>query len=143
MFKLSEIYKKKRLTDENVINYVLSQDLDFSYVKLKRVQQYLLPKKDYHFSNEKWLSKIGFNYETIRSLLDRGHSVILTMLSDGRGYYICDSVFVVGYAEFILFNRDFIAEEKLVNMLIVYDEIQHDYAYLDPNKISVFSKISY
>lgn len=217
MFKSANPYDHKRLTDENIQNYILSTHLNYDDVSLKSVNKlafYQLSQKDfeqkqknsiilniasciyyycsqvfdkeiiynsieslmykyfYDLNKEKFLflftglfyerimkyfqlpkkiksnfiKHLGFNFYTIKDQVDNKKPVIIHLLSDGRGFYKHDTLTIIGYAQFILSNNLLYPigkQQKLKNVLLVYDHFSNEISYLDYDSISTFSCIFY
>lgn len=75
---------------------------------------------------------IGFTWNTIKTLINGKHYVILNLWDDGRNYYHDHSVTVVGYAEY--------AKHKF---LLVYDNWSSGVSYIDFAKLSFISSINF
>lgn len=74
---------------------------------------------------------VGYNYEEIKKEIDKGHPIILSMFSDGLGYYDNHSVTIVGYNEY-----------DKAKMLKIFDNWTEKPSYIDYNKLSVISSIN-
>lgn len=75
---------------------------------------------------------IGYTWNTLKTLINGKHYVILNLLDDGRNYYHDHSVTVVGYAEY--------AKHKF---LLVYDNWSSGVSYIDFAKLSFISSINF
>lgn len=75
---------------------------------------------------------IGWNYATIKRLIDGGTPVILNLWTDGRNYYKDHSVTIVGYETYE--NGQF---------LLVYDNWSRGVSMIDYKKLSVVSSINF
>lgn len=83
-----------------------------------------------------YLKNAGYNQNTIVSQIDKNNPLILTMVSDGLGYYKKHSVTVIGYSVYSVNN-----EKKI--FLRIYDNWNRDIGYLDYEKISSVSVLHY
>ena len=77
---------------------------------------------------------IGFNWEKIKNLINANRPIVLSMLNDGRKYYVNHSVTVIGYQQF---------NQGKIKMLAVYDNWHKEICYVDYNKLSRISSINY
>lgn len=75
---------------------------------------------------------VGYNWKTIKRLINDKHYVILNLLDDGRKYYHNHSVSIVGYAEY----------EKH-KFLMIFDNWSSSVSYIDYDKLSMISSINY
>ena len=75
---------------------------------------------------------IGFSWNTIKTLINGKHYVILNLWDDGRNYYHDHSVTIVGYAEY--------AKNKF---LLVYDNWSDGVSYIDFDKLSFICSINF
>lgn len=80
---------------------------------------------------------IGFNINTITSIINKCKPIIMSMKNDGRNCYHNHSVVIVGYVDFQDENS------KVKRMLLIHDGIEATYSYLDYNEISTCSMICY
>ena len=93
----------------------------------------------------KYINHIGFNFNTIKEQIDNKKPVILSMWNDGRDFYKSHSVVVVGYAQFNVFGNisSLFNQQKVKNMLLVYDNWTKKVSYVDPDIVSPISCIVY
>lgn len=85
----------------------------------------------------RYLKECGYSFNLIKQLVDAGTAIILSMYSDGRGYYENHSVLIVGYSEYKLSNN------KIKRFLIVQDNWNKDKCFIDYDKLSIISSINY
>lgn len=85
----------------------------------------------------RYLKKIGFDFEFIQKQIDNNKPIILSLCSDGRGYYENHSITIIGYTRIQTENRN------IAKMLLVYDNWYKDIAYVDYNKLSLISGINF
>ena len=78
---------------------------------------------------------IGYNFETIVRNVKKNHPMILSMPTDGRGYYANHSVTVVGYAEYRV-------NKKRQRFLMLHDNWHKEVVYLDYELLSLFSSLN-
>lgn len=83
-------------------------------------------------SKVKYFKGIGFNFDTIKNLIDKGQPIILSMANDGRGYYKNHTVTVIGY---VIYQE--------ARMLIVADNWNGSVSYLDYGKLSKISSLNW
>lgn len=83
-------------------------------------------------SKVKYFKGIGFNFDTIKSLINQGRPVLLSMANDGRGYYKNHTVTVIGYVVY-----------QEAKMLVIADNWNASISYLDYNKLSRFSSLNW
>ena len=97
-------------------------------------------EKQLQIKNQKWKSGyikgLGFDFNTIKKLIDQKHPVILSLTSDGRGYYHGHSVTIVGYAQYLI-------NDKLQRFLLIYDNWRNEAAYLDYEILGKICSINY
>lgn len=99
-----------------------------------------------HFSpRTKYINNIGFNFKKIKTIIDQGTPIILTMLSDGRNYYKNHSVVVFGYTVFEMkpVYSSLLDKDKKINILMVYDGWSKSVRYIDLKLINPISCIVY
>lgn len=89
---------------------------------------------EYRFKKSKsaYLKNVGFKWDTCKNLSDRKIPYILSLLNDGRNYYMNHSIVVIGYAEY-----------ENGRFLVVYDNWFPTSCLVDFNKMSVFSSINW
>lgn len=75
---------------------------------------------------------IGWNFATIKRLINGGTPVILNLWTDGRGYYKDHSVTIVGYEEY-----------EHGQFLLVYDNWFRGVSMIDYGKLSVVSSVNF
>ena len=78
---------------------------------------------------------IGYNFETIVRSIKKNHPMILSMPTDGRGYYTNHSVTVVGYAEYRV-------NKKRQRFVMLHDNWHKEVVYLDYELLSLFSSLN-
>jgi len=78
----------------------------------------------------------GYNLKTIVTQINKKNPVILSLHSDGNGYYGKHSVVVIGYRTYSVNNKD-------KTLLKIYDNWSRQIAYLDYEKISTISSVNY
>ena len=119
----------------------------FLFLFIKPVYKRIL--KYFQFSKKiktKFFKGIGFNFNTIKEQINRKTPIILYLTSDGRNYYKNCALTVIGYAQFTMLNNVWypvVKQDKVKNMLIVYDGFSEKISYVDYDAISVFSCITY
>lgn len=84
----------------------------------------------------KYGKDLGFNINTIINNINKGNPLILSLISDGLGYYRRHSVSIVGY-------KTFLTSKKRVTFLKVYDNWNKSISYIDYKKISFVSILHY
>ncbi len=84
----------------------------------------------------KFIKGIGYKFKNIQAEINKGNPVILSMHNDGKDYYENHSITIVGYETYKIDN-------KLLPMLIVYDNWYKSISYVDYNKMSRLSSIHY
>jgi len=83
-----------------------------------------------------YVKGLGFNLDTMIRILDWGIPIILSVTSDGRGYYSRHTVTVYGYHKFISSGGTKV-------MLMVYDNWNSTRSYIDYSKMSALCSICY
>ena len=83
-------------------------------------------------SHSKYLKGIGFNWFNIKNNIKNNIPMILSTNNDGRNYYKNHTVIIVGYKEY-----------NLTRLLVVYDNWNNTYSYIDYDILSIFSAINY
>lgn len=83
-------------------------------------------------SKSRYIKGIGFGFEKIQSLTDKGTPMILSFHHDGNRYYKSHSVMVVGYA---------VCGVK--RFLVIYDNWTAAPSYIDYDRLSIFASINY
>jgi len=78
---------------------------------------------------------IGYNFETIVRNVKKNHPMILSMPTDGRGYYTNHSVTVVGYVEYRI-------NKKRQRFVMLHDNWHKEVVYLDYELLSLFSSLN-
>lgn len=96
------------------------------------LNKYLIKNVTKLKSSQKYLKNIGFNWNTIKTQIDKSNPILLSLYNDGRDYYKNHTVSVVGYIEY----------EK-AKMLVVYDNWFKSFSYIDYNKLSNICCINY
>ena len=62
-----------------------------------------------------YIKGVGFNLNSIKTILNNQKPIILTMHNDGRNYYKVHSVTIIGYDIYSINNK------KTIPFLLVYD----------------------
>ena len=75
---------------------------------------------------------ISFDYETVKSVIDKGHYLLLNLWKDGRDYYKNHAVTVIGYEAY-----------ERGRFLIVFDNWNSTYSYIDYGKLSLISSVNW
>ena len=84
-----------------------------------------------------YIKGVGFNLNSIKTILNNQKPIILTMHNDGRDYYKMHSVTVIGYDIYSLNNK------KIIPFLLVYDNWTKISNYIDYTRLSSLSCINY
>lgn len=85
---------------------------------------------------------LGYDDKMIKTLIDKGQPVILSLFNDGRSYYKSHSITICGYEDFRIYhNKEGFGLNK--TMFLVYDNWRSELAYVDFDKISLISAINY
>ena len=82
--------------------------------------------KTKHFKN------FGFTFKDIQNSINNNHPVLMSVKKDGRNYYIDHSVLVIGYID-----------NLKQHILVVYDNWNSDFSYIDYDKLSLMSSVSF
>ena len=80
----------------------------------------------------KHLKNFGFTFEDIQDSINNNYPVLMSIKNDGRNYYIDHSVLIIGYVN--------IPEQRI---LIVYDNWNSDFSYIDYDKLSLMSNVTF
>lgn len=108
-----EIYNKIR---NIAIKYLFSNHRGTLMLFNKTIFKKALCEYGLNFSlKAKYIKNFGFNFYNIKTAIDCGKPVLLTMANDGRNYYTWHTVTIVGYSEYK------ISSNKTVILLKVYD----------------------
>lgn len=75
---------------------------------------------------------IGWSFETIVKIVDKGTPILLNMWDDGRHWYHDHTVTVIGYEEY-----------KNARFLVVYDNWVAAPSMIDYDKLSIISSINW
>lgn len=89
-------------------------------------------------SRTKYFKGMGFSFNSIKKIIDGGMPLILSMTWDGRDYYDNHSVTVLGYHTCVDPTTGL---ER--HFLHVHDNWKADVSFVDFERISFFSSISY
>lgn len=81
----------------------------------------------------RYIKGVGWTFNTIKGIVDKGVPIVLNLWEDGRGYYKNHSVTVVGY-------ETYDSGEKF---LIVYDNWNDVPCLIDYNKLSAISSLNW
>lgn len=85
-------------------------------------------------SESRYGKGVGFNWSDIKKLIKQNKPIILSLVNDGRGYYMNHSITIAGYKEF---------NKGKIRILAVYDNWRKTIAYLDFNKLPTICSINY
>ena len=77
---------------------------------------------------------IGYNWETIKTIIRTNKPIILSMQNDGRNYYKNHSVTIIGFREY---------NGGELKLLVIYDNWKKSVSYVDYDKLNVISSINY
>lgn len=88
----------------------------------------------------KYLKGGGYNFALIKQLINAGKPIVLSMSTDGRGFYVNHSVLVVGYREYLLTNS---SAKKVKRFLTVQDNWTKEKSFIDYDKLSTISSVNY
>ena len=88
-------------------------------------------------AKSKYLKSIGYNFNTIKNLINAGNPVILNISNDGVGKYRNHSVTIFGYVVYKIDN------DKTIFTLLVYDNWTKEIRWVVYNKLSTISSITY
>jgi hypothetical protein len=84
----------------------------------------------------KYFKGVGYTFKEIKSEINKGNPLILSLNKDGQGYYENHSITIVGYELYQV-------KDKEIPMLIIYDNWHKTISYIDYNKMSRISTIHY
>ena len=84
-----------------------------------------------------YIKGVGFNLNSIKTILNNQKPIILTMHNDGRDYYKMHSITIIGYDIYSLNNK------KTIPFLLVYDNWTKTSNYIDYTRLSSLSCINY
>lgn len=100
-------------------------------------------KLHYFSIRSRYVNHIGFSHKFIRTEIDEGIPIILSMLNDGRKFYENHTVTVIGYSEFIMTREQnafsSLNSEKIKTLALVYDNWSKEIRYIDLAHISPIS----
>lgn len=83
-----------------------------------------------------YIKNVGFNFNTIRNIINKSTPIVLSVNNDGRNYYKNHSITIVGY-------KVFKVNKRTVNMLVVYDNWYKNEAYVDWDALPIIASINY
>ncbi len=84
----------------------------------------------------KYMKNLGFTFKNIKTEINKGNPIILSMADDGKGYYENHSITIIGYQIYKI-------NKKEIPMLVVFDNWYKSISYVDYNKMSLVSSIHY
>lgn len=116
--------------------YFYHGEIGTSYFAIRTIFNKSLNKYCSKNSQVGYLKNVGYNQNMITSQIDKNNPIILTMLSDGLGYYKKHSVVVIGY-------RVYSVNRTKKTFLKIYDNWSRQISYLDYEKISSVSVLHY
>lgn len=82
--------------------------------------------------HSRYLKGVGFNYDTLKRIINDGNYALLNLWKDGRDYYANHTVTIIGWEEYE--NHRFI---------VVYDNWNVCRCYIDYDKLSCISSINW
>lgn len=88
-------------------------------------------------TSQAYLKGIGFTFKTIKSLIDKGTPIILSVNNDGRNYYENHSITIIGYQTYKTDNK------KNANLLVVFDNWTKVMCYVDYDVLPAIASINY
>ena len=91
--------------------------------------------------DEHYVRGIGFNTDFVKTIIDHETPIVLSMLNDGRDYYMNHTVTIIGYQTFLLEGEKL--KDKLKTVFCVYDNWNATISYIDLDIISRISSICY
>lgn len=89
-----------------------------------------------HTFRTKYIKNIGFDFKTITDLIDSRNPALLSLFNDGRNYYQRHSVVIMGYEIY-----DVGGVQK--RLLVVCDSWSKGYSYIDYDRLSSVSSLTY
>lgn len=104
--------------------------------------KFLLDRVLAHFnlptSKKQYLGKgcLGYNFKTIKTQINNGKPIILSMSNDGRDFYKRHTVTIVGYRQLEVAGKE-------VPILVILDNWTKLFSYIDYNKLSIISSINF
>lgn len=116
--------------------YFYSGKWGTSYITIRTIFNKSLQKYAPNTVKAGYLKNAGYNLNTIMSQIDKKKPLLLSMLSDGLGYYSRHSVTIIGYRVYAV-NR----EKK--TFLKIYDNWTRQITYIDYEKLSSVSSLHY
>ena len=84
-----------------------------------------------------YLKGVGFNFNTIKNVINKSTPMILSINDDGRKYYKNHSITIIGYKTYKIDNKH---EAKI---LVLYDNWHKSESLLDYDILSVIASINY
>jgi hypothetical protein len=87
-------------------------------------------------SFQKSIKGIGYNFSTIKSVIDTGKPVILSVSSANYGYYKSHTILIRGYIIYKINNKN-------ITLLIINDNWSSGMRFIDYDTISCISSINY
>ena len=84
-----------------------------------------------------YLKGVGFNFNTLKNIINKQNPIVLSINNDGRNYYQNHSITIVGYRTYKIDNK------HTANMLVVYDNWYKQESLLDYDILPVIASINY
>lgn len=116
--------------------YFYNSNFGTSFITIRTIFNKSLSKYCSKTVKVGYLKNVGYNQDMIMSQIDKKNPMILSMFSDGLGYYKKHSVVVVGY-------RTYSVNKKRKLFLKIHDNWSKQISYLDYDKISSNSVLHY
>ena len=84
-----------------------------------------------------YYKNIGFNFNTIKKLIDKSIPMVMSINNDGRNYYTNHSITIVGYRTYK------INAKQTAHMLIIYDNWYESISFIDYDVLPLIAVINY
>jgi hypothetical protein len=94
------------------------------------------PNSRRKITTAKYLKDVGFNFNAIKSAINKKHPVVLSLWDDGRKYYSNHSITVIGYQEYKV-------GKKVIKILVVYDNWTREKCCVDYGSLSTICSANY
>lgn len=88
-------------------------------------------------TSQAYLKGVGFNFNTIKKLIDKETPIILSVNNDGRNYYRNHSITIVGYRTYKINNN------TTSKLLVVFDNWTKVICFVDYDVLPAIASINY
>lgn len=84
-----------------------------------------------------YIKGVGFNFNTIKNILNKNTPIVLSIKNDGRNYYTNHTITIVGYMIYSINNK------HTANILVVYDNWTKSESFIDFDVLPIMASINY